>query len=27
MKFRIGVNLGDIVVEGDNVLGDSCKPM
>ncbi len=22
MRFRIGVNLGDVVVEGDNLLGD-----
>jgi WD40 repeat protein/class 3 adenylate cyclase len=23
MRFRIGVNLGDVIVEGDNLLGDS----
>ena len=22
MRFRIGINLGDVVVEGDNLLGD-----
>ena len=22
MEFRIGVNLGDVVEEGDNILGD-----
>ncbi len=23
MRFRIGINLGDVIVEGDNLLGDS----
>ncbi len=23
MRFRIGVNLGDVMVEGDNLLGDA----
>ena len=22
MRFRIGINLGDVIVEGDNLLGD-----